>query len=242
MGGLYIKDVIEMATPAQTLVDAILAKCQRDRWFGPDYYSPRRYDGFSASDFDPFFDDEGNPLPPTIGTARDSSPIPLDAPERAGFAYAQATSTQIASSEQRLGFALPAVLRELYQRLANGGFGPVTGLRGIEGGYKGASHEGTLIDIYPTTARPDRLFDLAPHQQGWLVLPKERWPREVLCLADMGCVQEACVHASTERMYIRGVTEEDRLVLEPLPWTLEEWLWRWVHGESLLECYPPGAA
>jgi len=242
MGGLYIKDVIEMTTPAQTLAEAILAKCQRNRWFGPDYYSPRRYDGFFTSDFDPFPDEEGNFPAPTIDAARDYSPIPLDSPERTGFVYPKATPAQVTSSERMLGFALPPVLRELYQELANGGFGPVAGLRGIEGGYNGANREGTILDFYPTTAKPDQLFDLALNQQGWLILPEGRWPRRVLCLGDMGCVQEACVHASTERMYIRGVTADDRHALEPLPWTLEEWLWRWVRDEDLLERYPPGAA
>jgi hypothetical protein len=110
---LYRKDVIEMTTPAQTLAEAILAKCQ---------------------------------LPaPTIDAARDDSPIPLDSPERTGFVYPKATPAQVASSERMLGFALPPVLRELYQELANGGFGPVAGLRGIEGGYNGANREASNV-------------------------------------------------------------------------------------------------
>lgn len=224
------------------LFEAIRAKCQHDRWYGPALFSPRRYDGVPAPDVDPFPDEEGNVPELVIDPERDYSPLPFDAPERTGFLYAKATPAQISSSEQRLGFALPPVLRELYQRLANGGFGPAAGLRGVEGGYPGANHEGTILDFYPTTAKPDQLFDLAPDQQGWLVLPQGCWPRRVLCLGDMGCVQEACVDAGSSRMYLLAVMADGRHALEPLPWTLEEWLWRWVRDEELLAHYAPGAA
>lgn len=242
MGGLYIKDVIVMTRTAQALVEAIRARCQRDRWYGPDYYSPRSYDKLPAFDFDAFPDDEGNFPALAVSPEQAYSSLPPDASERSEFVYAKATDVQIASSEHILGFALPPVLRDLYQSLANGGFGPGTGLRGIEGGYTGANHEGNILDYYPTEASPDQLFDLPPDRHEWLILPQGRWPRGVLCLADMGCVQEACIDAATSRMHILGVTADNRHVLEPLSWTLEEWLWRWARNEDLLERYPPGAA
>lgn len=211
---------------AITLIESILAKCQRERWYGPDYYNPRRFDGFP--------DDEGNLPVRVVDSKQDVSRHLLTDPERIGFAYAKATPAQVATSEQRLGFALPPILRDLYQRLANGGFGPGTGLRGIAGGYPGANSEGTILDLYPIAAPTSQLFDLAPEQQEWLVLPEGQWPRRVLCLADLGCVQEACVDTGSSRMYLCVVTEEDRHALVSLPWTLETWLWRWVHGEHLI--------
>lgn len=222
----------------KTLVESIFAKCQRDRWYGPDYYNPHRFEGLPAPDVDSFPDEEGNLPASAVDTAQHTSPLSLADPERVHFAYAKATSAQITLSEQRLGFTLPSILRDLYQKLANGGFGPGTGLRGIADGYPGANGEGTLLDFYPTTAHAGQLFDLAPgqpDQQEWVMLPEGQWPRRVVCLADMGCVQEACVDAGSSRMYLCVVTEEDRHALIPLPWTLEEWLWRWVRGESLLE-------
>ncbi len=242
MDGSFVKDVIEMTQQAQTLVEAMRAKCQRDLWYGPDYYSPRRYEKLPVIDFDAFPDDEGNFPSLTDSPEQAYSPFPPDAPERAGFLYGRVTDAQIAATEQLLGFALPPVLRDLYQFLANGGFGPGAGIRGIAGGYPGANREGTITDLYPTGAEPDQLFDLPPDQRGWLILPQRRWPRGVLCLADMGCVQEACVDAGTSRMYLLGVTAEGRHALEPLPWTLEEWLWRWVKNEKLLDEVAPGAA
>lgn len=221
-----------------TLVASILAKCQQDGWYGPDYYNPRRFEGFPVPDFDSFPDEEGNLPVSAVDTAQHTSSLSLANPEQVHFTYAKATSAQITLSEQRLGFPLPSILRDLYQKLANGGFGPGTGIRGIAGGYPGANGEGTLLDFYPTTTYTGPLFDLAPvqsDQQEWVRLLDGQWPRRVVCFADMGCVQEACVDAASSRMYLRVVTEEDRYALLSLPWTLEEWLWRWVRGESLLD-------
>jgi hypothetical protein len=166
----------------------------------------------------------------------------VDHPRNHSFAFSPASEKQVRATEARLGFTLPFVLKALYMNIANGGFGPGAGLRGVEGGYNGDNYEGTLADLYPTEVKPGQVFDLAPNQQEWLVLPEGRWPRRVLCLGDMGCVQTACVDAGSSQMSLLVVTAEDRHALEPLPWTLEEWLWRWVRGESLLERYPPGAA
>lgn len=226
-----------MTTAAKKLAEAIHEKCQRDGWFGPELDHPQYT---STQMVDPFFDDDGNPAV-SIKAEQDFS-APSISPLQAGFAYAPATLAQIRHTEQLLGFALPTILKTLYQDLANGGFGPGGGLRGIEGGYSGPGTKGTLLDYYPTTPQPGQLFDLPPNQQGWFVLPEGRWPRQILSLADMGCVQTACVDAGSSRMYLLVVTAEDRHALEPLPWTLEEWLWRWVRGEDLLERYPPGAA
>ena len=50
-------------------------------------------------------------------------------------------SRTTSNGNRNLGFALPQILRDLYLRVANGGFGPGTGLRRVEGGYKGAYHQ-----------------------------------------------------------------------------------------------------
>ena len=232
-----------MTTTAHPLAEAILAKCQRDRWYGPASFSPRRYDNVPVPDIELFFGDEEEHVSVlTIDSAQDYSSVPPNDPERIGFAFAKATAAQLTTSEQHLGFALPSVLRELYQNLANGGFGPGSGLRGVLGGYNGANHEGTILDFYPTLAKSDELFDVVLDHHEWLVLPEGRWPRHMLCLGDMGCVQEACVDAVSERLYLLVVTAEERHALVPLPWTLKKWLWRWVRGENVLGYPTTGAA
>jgi hypothetical protein len=217
-------------TPAYStpLFEAIQAKCQREQWFGADLDDSRWY--MVDPDIDPFEEPEKSILPVA------------DHPRRFSFAFPPASEKQVQATEARLGFPLPPFLKTLYMHIANGGFGPGAGLRGIEGGYDGGQRDGTILDRYPTEAKPDRFFDLPADRRTWLIVPQERWPRRVICLANMGCAQEVCVDSATSRMYLLGVTAESQHALEPLPWTLEEWLWRWVRNEKLLEEYAPGAA
>lgn len=217
-----------ISTYGTPLLEAIRAKCQREQWFGADLDNSRWH--IISPDFDSFDEQEKQVI------------RVVNHPRNFSFAFAPASEKQVRATEARLSLTLPPLLKALYMTIANGGFGPGTGLRGIEGGYNDPNHQGTLADLYPTEARANQVFDLPANPQERLVLPRGRWPRETLCLADMGCVQEACVDAFTERMYILGVTADDHHVLEPLSWTLEEWLWRWVRNENLLERYSPGAA
>ena len=48
--------------------------------------------------------------------------------------YPVAREQTVAGAEAQLGFALPQLLRDIYLRVANGGFGPGYGLLGIDGG------------------------------------------------------------------------------------------------------------
>lgn len=51
------------------------------------------------------------------------------------IAFPPATEKQILKTEQQLRFALPPLLRLLYTRVANGGFGPGYGIIGAIGGF-----------------------------------------------------------------------------------------------------------
>lgn len=89
----------------QDLVERILARCEHDQWYGGDLLSPS------------------------------SRRVAEDDPRRRGFAYPRSTEAQIQKTEAELGVPLPPLQHTLYAQLANGGFGPGTGLRGIIGGY-----------------------------------------------------------------------------------------------------------
>jgi hypothetical protein len=52
-----------------------------------------------------------------------------------GGLYPPAPKSVIVDAENKLGFRLPPLLREIYSDLANGGFGPGYGLIGLTGGY-----------------------------------------------------------------------------------------------------------
>lgn len=45
-----------------------------------------------------------------------------------------ASPERVTDAENMLGFALPALIREIYVQVGNGGFGPGQGIAGLEGG------------------------------------------------------------------------------------------------------------
>src|SRR5207253_5237760 len=128
----------------------IRARCQPEHWFGPDCSNPKQYEGILA--YDPHFD------------TRSMESVAADDPNRFGFVFSPA------SKEQLLGFSLPPLLRALYANIANGGFGPGGGLKGVVGGY-GSVESGThsfdtetIIDQYLWRSHKGT-FDLAEYNR-----------------------------------------------------------------------------
>jgi len=142
-----------------------------------------------------------------------------------------------------------------YSEIANGGFGPGGGFYGIAGGY-GSTESGTHTDDIQTLINRyegrsyKRLVDLSEHAQQKqspekplsLLIPYGEWWQELLPICDLGCVQEVCID-SQERLFVVAPIDSNEVYwLSQLPWTLEEWLWRWIRNEDLMEPYPLGAA
>lgn len=226
-----------MNTHYQALFETIRARCQQERWFGPDALKPAQE--FPIQPEDPFVDEYAE------------NTVTPEYPECFGFAFPPATKEQVQTTETRLGFALPPLLRDLYLYVANGGFGPGTGLPGVKDGYTGAYpyHDGSLWAYKaPTTS-----FSYATYQEqaarsvarGYL--PHMRVPageglEQLLPLVDLGCCQYIGVD-SQERLFLTAPAENnDMYSLRQLPWTFEAWLWRWVRGESLLNLHQKDAA
>ena len=208
------------------LFSSIRARCEQKHWFGPDLGSPARRKRVSADD-----------------------------PRRFNFLFPAANGEQLYMTEVLLGFPLPPLLRSLYAQMANGGFGPGGGLKGIVGGY-GSVESGThtfdtetIIDQYRWRCNKG-IFDLAEDTGRDKLVSLEvsygEWLRSLLPICNLGCVQEACL-ASQERMFIVAPLEGNELYwLRQLPWTFEQWLWRWIRDEALipmhLEAEPPSEA
>ena len=226
-----------MNTLYQALFEAIRARCQQEQWFGPDALKP-----------------ESETLPPAHDPFVDAyagDPGAPDRPERFGFAFPPATSAQVQATETRLGFALPPLLRCLALQVANGGFGPGTGLPGVKGGYQGPyrQHDGSLwaykappisfsYTTYQEQAAQSVVRGYLPHMR----VPTGEGLAQLLPLGDLGCCQYIGVD-SQERMFLTAPTENnDMSSLRQLPWTFETWLWRWVRGERLLDLSRKGAA
>lgn len=119
-------------------------------------------------------------------------------PRRTGFAFLPATEAQLQATEYKLGIALPPLYRTLLKELANGGFGPGGGLRGVDGGYgmprdplDTTDGDETLGGVYLFKKQTAHFIDHAEEVGSWelhhdwtperqqtqvLVFPDSFWP------------------------------------------------------------------
>ena len=139
-----------------------------------------------------------------------------------------ATVQQIVNAEEKLGFVLPDLLRQVYQNVGNGGFGPGYGLFGL-----------------PTSADDERQLQTNPP-----------WPVALLPLCNWGCGIVSYLDCSrSEAPVVRldpNVEKDDLVEFAPLPllfdsadavedacWleslSLERWLTDWVDGKRLFK-------
>ena len=132
---------------------------------------------------------------------------------------------QIQAAERRLGFELPQVLRDVYTRVGNGGFGPAYGLIGIEGGAVDDLGQ-TVEELYDSFCRP-RISD-----SSW------SWPATLLPFCYYGCAIYFCVHCSSAgapvyvfEPNIRGDGPWGR-VLDLQFGSLAEWFESWLRDAA----------
>jgi hypothetical protein len=92
---------------------------------------------------------------------------------------APATEAGLAVAEARLGVVLPPLLRRLYLEVANGGFGPGSGIVGISGGWT-TDRGRTIEDLFA------EMSDSTTEDPRWV------WPAGLVPLVDFsgtfGCV------------------------------------------------------
>lgn len=181
--------------------------------------------------------------------------MPADHPQRRDFAFPPVSEDQLQATEAALGFSFPLVLRTLYTRLANGGFGPGAGLLSALSEDHSHSNETarTFVDDYHfhnqvgyaalKQSEPVQLIDLADYTLHWQSIPTERerlllpyavWPAQLLTLEDLGCCQDAYLDCKTGLVFCTAPTENDKeyeLVL--IADSLEEYLEHWLQGEML---------
>jgi len=114
-----------------------------------------------------------------IAAARDR--LPDDAPP-------PATADELADAEQRLGFALPPLLRRMYTEVANGAWGPAYGANGLIGGAR-ADLESGAVAWYRLMhdSGPD------PEEPAW-----PGWPEGLLAVCHWGCAIWSCVDCRSQ--------------------------------------------
>ena len=137
------------------------------------------------------------------------------------------TTPALKEAEARLGFALPAVMRQLYTSVANGGFGPGYGLIGLIGGAR-SDLDRDAVEEYLAFRQPD------PDDAGY------EWPERLLPIAHWGCAIYSCVDCGRDdapvvRFDPNPVDDDWSIAFAPEGQTLCSWLEDWLRGEELFE-------
>ncbi len=207
------------------LCESIRNHCRQRQWYGPD-----RMD----LDHRGWWDDTG-----VLHTDL------LTHDFHVAFEFPPATEDQLRATEESLGFPIPPLLRALYAKVANGGFGPggagITGARG--GYYYGDDGHYETIDTCVDEQSDTHYFDLARYEQVhrgliMIVLPPHVRPARFLHLCYWGCATDSYIDGTSGRVYLvepgglvaqqDGTSECCRVYLTRQAPSLESWLQTWL--------------
>lgn len=130
--------------------------------------------------------------------------------------FPPAMSAALDTAEAKLSFPLYPLLRQLYGRVGNGGFGPGYGLLGIDGGYLD-DHGRSIVGLYFTFASGSTSEGTA-------------WPSKMLPICEWGdgiwsCIDCASGEGTIVTLSEKGLTRTTRNFLS--------WLTAWVDGVRL---------
>lgn len=155
------------------MFEAIRQHCAARGWYGADMLGPEHRD------------------------VRD------DDPRRTGFEFPPATEVQVREREYRLGVSLPPLLRACYTQLANGGFGPGSGLRSM---IDECEYSDDLVDSYLSICEAHEVLDLdmmMASKGGTRVftIPFEQWVRAALPLIEEGCAMTLCLDTTSGSIF-----------------------------------------
>jgi len=142
-----------------------------------------------------------------------------------------ATAAALDAAEARLGVALPPLLRRLYLEVANGGFGPGSGIIGIRDGWT-TDHGRSVEDL------SEEMGDSTTEDPRWV------WPAGLVPFVDHGGAF-GCVDASTAEGRIVDWDPDDldgrgpdggwsRSFHEVAP-SLAAWLERWLDAPAAVD-------
>jgi hypothetical protein len=157
--------------------------------------------------------------------------------------FPPASVAVLEASEASLGFRLPPLLRDLYTKVANGGFGPGYGILGLEGGQADpvitmGEEGGTLLDWYyayrGTDGRmpelgsqlgnqdPFSLFiDPDPESGNWA------WFDKLLPISHHGDWQLSCLDCSSSTYPVLRYDGQQSKLRRESP-AFEDWIDAWL--------------
>ncbi len=160
--------------------------------------------------------------------------------------YPPVSERTVQIAEERLGFSLPPLLKELYLRVGNGGFGPQeSSLIGLYGGYL-HMRKYTLDEIYnELRSEKDEQMeeqdqDDVPYQIGEILY--NTWPPLLLEAFSWPCAIYTCINCAEQDypVYIIDGNMYGYCVQKNIPVPImrhknsfAEWLQAWIDGEDL---------
>lgn len=133
---------------------------------------------------------------------------------------APASPEGLDAAEKRMGVTIPPLLRRLYAEVANGGFGPGSGIIGIQGGWTD-DHGRTIEDLFEMMSEGD------PDEPAW------SWPDGLVPIVDASPVWTCVATASPGHRVVDFDHEEidyggwDASFSDVAP-SLHDWLVTWV--------------
>jgi hypothetical protein len=101
-----------------------------------------------------------------------------------GSPWPPASEAEVASFEQQIGARLPALWREIFTTIGNGGFGPGYGIYGLITGAPDDQGQ-VALRLFESFNQSD------PEDPAW------RWPGHLVPIAHWGCAVQSCIDVST---------------------------------------------
>ena len=148
-------------------------------------------------------------------------------PGTGDFPYPPTSEAAIAAADEQLGFRIPELLRRLFTEVANGGFGPVYGIAGVN--RCGVDEDLCDLETLHADQSTSRWLERFP-----------TWPPQVLRFVYLGCSMYVAVDASSENhpLYVfePNMSAEElgyENCLEPMRIGLHQWLRDWVSDKDL---------
>lgn len=151
------------------------------------------------------------------------------------FEFPPATEEQLQITEEALGFPLLPSLRAIYTLVANGGFGPGSGITGANGGFfHGNDGRYKTIDMCTDTEKNVQYIDIEGNTQV-IELPSNIRPAHFLHLCYWGGGMDSCIDGKQNSVYLvvvsKFVSGNPILIYYRQEVSLEDWLTHWLNDE-----------
>ncbi len=144
------------------------------------------------------------------------------------------TPADVEFVEQRLGFALPTIVKRLSLEVADGGYGPSWGIYRLKqpaGQAYGYPYDGKMsVESWHWLDHNADDYESPERMEQSLA----RFPPKFIRYCEVGCNIEICVDCTSDSgaMFVADPNTADHFeAIVPLHQTAEEWLWQWLNEE-----------